>query len=165
VIYGIQTLIAMRKAGKRPNSLWVNVGIPYRKPVYAGDFADMELVAVGSLATDDFRAFIGLDVTLYSPEDCKTFLDLIEKMKGYASRLLVLCGEYGIDLGYEWHPLWGQHDIGEIRWAEQFEYARTSICRTKKETDERIRLENEALEKAPWILTLKGGANGAHTQS
>ncbi len=152
MIHGLSHLIELRKAGKRPNSVWVNVGIPYRKPVYDIDFYDMELVAEGSLTTDDFRPFVNLEVTLYSPEDCPTFAQLIEKMKGYASRLLVLCGEYGTDLGYEWHPKWGAHDFGEIRWAEQFEAARTSVCRTQEETENRLRLEREALENAPWIL-------------
>jgi len=152
VIHGLSHLLALRKAGKRPTSTWVNVGIPYRKPVYDSDFAVMELVAEGSLTTDDFRPFVNLEVTLYSPEDCKTFAQLIEKMKGYASRLLVLCGEYGTDLGYEWHPQWGQHDLGELRWAEQFDAARKSVCRTQQETEERLRLEREALKNAPWIL-------------
>ena len=152
MIHGLSHLVALRKDCKRPRSIWVNVGVTYRKPVYDIDFLDIELVAEGSLSTDDFRPFFGLDVTLYSPEDCKTFLQLIEKMKGYASRLLVLCGEYGDDVGYEWHPEWGQHDLGEIRWAEQFENARKRVCRTQKETDERLRLEQEALEHAPWIL-------------
>ena len=160
MIHGLPNLLTLRKEGKRPRSTWVSVGIPYRKPVYSADFLILELVAEGSLTMDDFRPFVGLEVTLYSPEDCKTFAQLIEKMKAYASRMMVLCGEYGTDLGYEWHPKWGQHDLGDLRWAEQFEDARKRVCRTKKETEERLRLEQEALDHAPWIL--KGEIIGTH---
>ena len=159
MIHGLSHLLTLRKEGKRPMSTWVSVGIPYRKPVYSADFSILELVAEGSLTTDDFRPFVGLEVTLYSPEDCKTFTQLIEKMKAYATRMMVLCGEYGTDLGYEWHAKWGQHDLGELRWAEQFENARTSVCRTQEQNNERLRLESEALNHAPWILKVENGTN------
>jgi hypothetical protein len=151
MIHGIQHLIALRKSGRRPVFLEVDVDCPYFEPRYANEFARLVLVASGDLRLDDFRPFVGLDVMIYAPKANPTYTDLIDRMKEYADRLTIFCGEYGTDLGWEWSKKWGDCELGETRWAEQWDRARTTIANTKAETDERIRLEVEALAHCPWI--------------
>jgi hypothetical protein len=151
MIHGIQHLIALRKSGRRPVFLEVDVDCAYLEPRYSNEFMRLVLVAEGGLTLDDFRPFVGLDVMLFTPKSNKTFCDLIDRMKQYAGRLTVFCWEYGDDLGWEWSKKWGDCELGETRWAEQWDRARTTICKTENETKERIRLEAEALAHCPWI--------------
>ncbi len=151
MIHGIQHLVAVRKSGRRPVFLEVDVDCAYFEPRYANEFARMVLLASGDLRLDDFRPFVGLDVMIYAPKATKTYIDLIDRMKEYANAITVFCGEYGSDLGWEWSKKWDTCELGETRWAEQWDRARTTICKTKQETDERIRLEAEALAHCPWI--------------
>lgn len=151
MIRGLPHLIAIRKSGRRPVFLEVDVDCPYIEPRYANEFARMVLVAEGDLTVDDFRPFVGLDVMIYAPKATKTYIALIDRMKEYAERLTVFCGEYGSDLGFEWSKKWGVCELGETRWAEQWDRARTTTCANDKETKERLRLESEALAHCPWI--------------
>ena len=161
MIHGIQHLIALRKSGRRPAFLEVDVDCPYLEPRYANEFARMVLVAEGDLRLDDFRPFVGLDVMIYAPKANPTYITLIDRMKQYAECLTVFCGEYGTDLGWEWSKKWGDCELGETRWAEQWDRARTTICKTENETKERVRLEAEALAHCPWITERHG--NGKTT--
>lgn len=151
MIHGIQHLITLRKSGRRPVFLEVDVDCQYVEPRYSNEFARMVLVAEGDLSLDDFRPFVGLDVMIYAPMATKTYTDLIDRVKQYANILTVFCGEYGLDLGWEWSKRWGDCELGETRWAEQWDRARTTICKTENETSERLRLEAEALAHCPWI--------------
>lgn len=151
MIHGLHHLIALRKSGRRPVFLEVDVDCAYLEPRYANEFARLVLVAEGNLTLDDFRPFIGLDVMIYAPKATKTYTDLIDRMKLFAERLTIFCGEYGDDLGFEWSKRWGDCELGETRWADQWDTARRASCKTKAETDERLRLESEALAHCPWI--------------
>lgn len=161
MIHGIRHLIALRKSGRRPVFIEVDVGCEYTEPRYANEFMRLVLVAEGDLTLDDFRPFVGLDVMLFAPKSNKTFADLIDRMKQYAARLTVFCGEYGEDLGWEWSKAWGDCELGETRWAEQWDLARTTICKTESETNERIRLEAEAIAHCPWITERFGHGKAA----
>lgn len=151
MIHGLRHLINLRRRGQRPAFLEVDVDCPFLEPTYAADFENMVLVAEGDLLLDDFRPFVGLDVVVFAPQTSKTFSYLIERMQEYAATMRVFCCEYGLDLGWEWSKKWGQCEIGETYWAEQWDAARTMVCRTKQETEERLRLEREALAHCPWI--------------
>lgn len=151
MIHGIQHLIAMRKSGRRPIYLRVNVDCDYLGTKYENELAYLVLMAEGDLRLDDFRPFVGLDVVVYAPTATKTYTDLIDRLKQYAHALTVFCGEYGEDLGFEWSKKWGACEFGETQWAEQWDRARTTSASNKRETDERVRLENEAIAHCPWI--------------
>jgi hypothetical protein len=161
MIRGIQHLIALRKSGRRPVFIEVDVDCPYLEPRYANEFARLVLVAEGDLKADDFRPFVGLDVMVYSPKATKTYTDLIDRLKEFANVLTVFCGEYGTDLGWEWSKKWGDCELGETRWAEQWDRARTTIAKTENETKERVRLEAEALAHCPWITERFGHGKAA----
>jgi len=161
MIHGIRHLIALRKSGRRPVFLEVDVDCHYLEPRYANEFARMVLVAEGDLSLDDFRPFVGLEVMIFGHKSTKTYTDLIDRMKEYASALTVFCGEYGDDLGWEWSRKWGTCELGETRWAEQWDKARTTLCKTQAETDERLRLEAEALAHCPWITERHGHGKAA----
>lgn len=160
MIHGLRHLVAIRKQGLRPEFVEVDVDCEYLSPKYSNEFALLVLVAEGDLSADDFRPFVGLHVVIYSPKATKTFNDLLDRIKEHAASLMIFCGDYSTDLGWEWSRKWGDCEIGETRWAEQFDAARTSVCRTKAETEERLRLEAEALAHCPWIpeRMLRGAA-------
>lgn len=151
MIRGLDILLALRQNRQRPQSVWLEIGTEYCKPVYAQEFEHLHLLAEGNVKTDDFRPFVGLDVILYAAEDRPPLGDCLDGLKKHAAFITVLCPDYAQDIGWEWAPKWGDRDIGQIRWAEQFEDARKMCCRTDAETAERVRLEKQALEKAPWI--------------
>lgn len=161
MILGIQHLIALRKSGRLPVFIEVDVGCEYIEPIYINEFVRMVLVADGDLTLDDFRPFVGLDVMIYTPKANPTYSQLIDGMKKYANRLTIFCGEYGTDLGWEWSKKWGDCEFGETRWAEQWDRARTTICKTENETRERVRLETEALVHCPWITERYGNGQAA----
>ena len=89
MIHGIQHLIALRKSGRRPAFLEVDVDCPYLEPRYANEFARMVLVAEGDLRLDDFRPFVGLAAVLptvlatLSLGDGSVFSALLLKMLQY----------------------------------------------------------------------------------
>lgn len=151
MIHGIKHLIDMRKSGRLPVYLRVNVDCDYLGTKYDNELAYLVLMAEGDLRLDDFRPFVGLDVILYAPKATKTFADLIDRMKQYANFMTVFCGEYGDDLGWEWSKKWGTCEFGETQWAEQWDNARKSGCYDKQQLEERLRLEQEAIAHCPWI--------------
>ena len=149
MIDGLSHLLTMRRAGLVPKSIMLSVECPFRKPIYARDFEEMELTVHGSVATDDFRAFKGLVVSLYVGTWNQLATDTLEKLKQYAKEILVLCADFDDDLGYFWTLELGAIDFDDYKWVMQYHSARCSVCRTKQETDERLKLEREALQHIP----------------
>jgi hypothetical protein len=149
MIDGLSHLLTMRRAGQRPRSLMLSVECPFVNPVYAREFEEMELTVHGSVATDDFRAFKGLVVTLYVGTWNQLAADTLEKLQKYADEIVVLCADFGEDLGYFWTLEHGAIDFDDYKWVKQYHAARCSVCRTKAETDQRLKLEAEALMHVP----------------
>lgn len=114
MIHGLRHLIALRMRGRLPTFLEVDVDCAFLEPMYSNEFENMVLVAEGDLRLDDFRPFVGLDVMIYAPKANKTYTDLIDRMKNYAERLTVYCGEYGTDLGWAWSKEFGDCELNEI---------------------------------------------------
>lgn len=79
-----QKLIDWRKkTGKKPSSVWVWYGYEAK---HKGAF---DLEARKPSRTDDYRALIGLDVTVCAKSYSPILLDEFERMKGYASSLIL----------------------------------------------------------------------------
>lgn len=151
MIHGLKQLIELRKRGKRPVYLELDIDCEHLPIIYSADFAYMVLATSGNVNTDDFRPFVGLDVFVYSPKATSRYTDAIDRLKQHAERLTVFCGDYGLDLGFEWSKKWGVCELGETYWADRWDNARKTLCRTKAEVDERMRVEAEALAHCPWI--------------
>lgn len=113
MIDGLHHLMTLRKAGLRPRSLIVSIECPYKRPKYINDFEDMELTVHESVAHDDFRAFKDMQLTLYAGAWNQLAADVLEKLKGYAEEITVLCADYGNDIGYFWHREYGVKDYGD----------------------------------------------------
>jgi predicted nucleotidyltransferase len=145
MIDGLSHLIALRKEKLRPVSLMLSVDIPYKPVKYEYQLRYMELVAIGSVARDDFRPFVDLNVLLYVPKWNSLSADCFEKLKEHAAEITLLSPQYGPDIGFLWSRQYGMLDMGMIGWLEQFYEAKGRVCRTDEETKERIRLEQEAM--------------------
>lgn len=147
MIDGLSHLLTLRKQNLVPASVWLSIGVPYKKPKYTQDYKPFELVAHGSVAKDDFRPFVGLNVHFYTPVWNGLAAECYGKLKTVCNEITVLCGEYAEDIGFLWSKQYGQMDFGVVGWLEQFYNAKHTLCRTDKEVQERLRLENEALAK------------------
>lgn len=147
MVKGLSLLAELRKEKIVPRSVWLSIGVPYRKPLYLSDYDPLELVAYGSVSTDDFRPLVGLSVTFYAVSWDELAAECFEKLKKYAKEVIALIVSYGDDIGFIWSQKYGMTDLGEIGWLEQYDEARTRVCRTPQEVLERVRLENEAKEK------------------
>lgn len=145
MIDGLSHLVTLRKQKLRPSSLMLSADVTYVPMKFEHQYHHMELVASGSVARDDFRPFVGLQVLLYAP----TWNDLanacFEKLKEHCEEITILSPHYGNDIGFVWSREYGLLDMGVIGWLEQFYEAKGRVCRTDKETAERVRLENEAI--------------------
>lgn len=151
MIDGLSHLLTMRKAGLRPQSLMLSIDCPFRKPTYKRDFEAMELTVHDSVSLDDFRAFVGLPVTLYAPVWNQLASDTLEKLKKYASEITVLCADFGDEIGYFWRPETGVIELDDYRWVKQYHSARVTSCFTKEEHKKRVALEEEAKANLPGL--------------
>ena len=158
MIDGLSHLITLRKQGLRPVSVWLSIGVPYRKPKYSGDYVSMELVAHDCVKRDDFRAFKNLNVLFYVPKWNPLATECFERLKLHANEITMLSPEYGEDIGFLWSREYGQMDMGVIGWIEQYHNARKMLCTTDSETDKRLALEAEALSHVPNIGDYRGDA-------
>lgn len=145
MIDGLSHLISLRKQNLRPVSVMLSIDVPYVPIKYEHELRCMELVAHGSVAKDDFRAFRNLSVLFYVPKWNDLAADCFEKIKQECEEITLLSPEYGQDIGFVWSRQYGMLDIGTIGWLEQYYEAKGRVCRSSEETEERIRLENESL--------------------
>lgn len=106
---GIEHLIRMRKAGKRPDTVWINFDQLYRAPKYPSEWRNLELVFE---PTVDLRPFIGLDVTLCAAEWNEDIGPLYERLTEYASTITVLIAAFGDDIGWWWDKRYGRTEFG-----------------------------------------------------
>jgi len=146
MIDGLSHLVTMRRGGMTPATVWLSIGGQYRPPV---DNSQIELVAHGTVIRDDFRAFKGLDVTLFSPEWNDIAEESLSRLKEHAAAVTILCAAYKEDIGYFWTMEHGNIELDDYKWVKQYHEARCTVCRTHAETAERIRLENEAIAHVP----------------
>ena len=106
---GISRLIAMRKAGKRPDSVWINF-YPTKLAKYPQEFHHIELEYAGG---KDLRPFVDLDVVLSTAAWLPEIGDLYEKLTKYAQTITVLIADFGDDIGWWWDRDLGRCDFGE----------------------------------------------------
>lgn len=147
MIAGLSHLLTMRRQGLRPRSVMLSVDCPFIAPVYGRDFEDMELTVHESVANDDFRAFVGLEVMLYVVAWSQLASDTLEKLQAYAKEITILCAEYGEDVGYFWRPETGAIDFDDYPWVRDFHDARKTVCRNKQEQQARLERERVAASK------------------
>jgi len=149
MIHGLPILLNLRQQGYKPNAVWLSTGVPYLPPKFKEEFELLQLVASGSVTTDDFRAFKGLRVTMFVPNWTDLAADCFEKLKLHAAEITCLCLEYGEDIGFMWSKKYGTLDLGLIGWLEKYDDARKRLCHTDAETKKRVADEQEAISHLP----------------
>jgi len=113
---GISRLIAMRKAGKRPTSVWVNFDKPYAEPKFINEWHHLEL----EYAPDnDLRPFVDLDVILFADTWREEVGDLYAKLTKFARTITVLITDFGDDIGWWWDKELGRCDFGQRCYARE----------------------------------------------
>lgn len=146
MIDGLTHLTVMRRGGITPPNVWLTLYGEYKKPIKPDS---IELVVIGDVSTDDFRPFKGLDVTFCVDKWTAQAEQCLDKLKEHAYEISVLVAEYGDTIGYFWSAEHGNIELDDYKWVKQFHDARKSLCRTEKETAERLRLEAEAISHVP----------------
>lgn len=144
MIDGLSHLKTLRSQKIVPPRIAVCIDGKFREPKYEQDYCPMELTVCAPIERDDFRPFVGLDLSLYCGDYDQFANRVFEKLAEHANEITVLIASWGTDIGFLWHKQYGKMDMCEIGWLEQYHEARTRVCRNDKETAERVRLENEA---------------------
>jgi len=117
---GIDQLIAMRKAGKRPDVVWINFDQSYRHPKDLREWHNLELEYSHSR---DLRPFINLDVIICSAHWTEDVGALFERLTSYARTITVLVADFGDDIGWWWDKRFGRTDFGARCFAREIQEA------------------------------------------
>lgn len=113
---GISRLIDMRKAGKRPSSVWINFDKPYVEPKYINEWHHLEL----EYSLDkDLRPFVDLDVVLFADTWREEVGDLYASLTKYARTITVLITDFGDEIGWWWDKDLGRCDFGQRCFARE----------------------------------------------
>lgn len=113
---GMSRLVAMRKAGKRPDSVWINFDRPYREPKDLREWRHMELEYS---ACKDLRPLVDLDVILFADDWREEVGNLYASLTKYARTITVLITAFGADIGWWWDRELGRCDFGQRCYARE----------------------------------------------
>lgn len=106
---GVQRLIAMRKAGKRPDTVWINFDQEYRRPRDLREWHHLELTYSPA---QDLRPFVNLDVMICAADWQEEVGALYERLTEYARTITVLVAAFGEDIGWWWDKRYGRTEFG-----------------------------------------------------
>jgi hypothetical protein len=145
MIDGLSHLKTLRSQKIVPRTVTLSVDCKFTPPKYEHEFAHMELTVCAPVERDDFRVFVGLHVTLFCKDYDQFAAKVFDRLKQHAAEITVLVAKWGEDIGFFWSAEYGQMELCEIGWLEQYFAAKGMVCRNQKEVEQRIRLETEAL--------------------
>lgn len=150
---GSEGLFAMRLAGKRPSTVFIEFGegpaINWRN--VAGLSPTLRISPSHPIERLDLRCLLACDVVLTFEEWDDRINTLEARIQEYATCLYIVSMSLAPDMGWCWHRDYGHQSLGQLHWALQFDEARKTSCYTQAEHARRIALEQEAMKHAPWL--------------
>lgn len=166
-IRGMQTLLSLRQAGKRPALVFIDFIDEYRAPRYLNDLERLTLCPEGSIWNDDLRPLLALDVVIMARVWDENLSGLYERLTRYANEIILLVDSFGDDVGWSWMKKYGRVELSERPWVFQYHDAQADAtmyaCRKATEANKAgyqksLEREREAARMVPWLKT--GGRLG-----
>ena len=95
-IRGMQTLLSLRQAGKRPALVFLDLIDEYRAPKEAGELERLTLCPEGKTRNDDLRPLVGLDVVIMARDWTEDLSGLYDRLTQYANEIILLVEDEGV---------------------------------------------------------------------
>lgn len=166
-IRGMQTLLSLRQAGKRPALVFLDLIDTYRAPRYPHELERLTLCPEGATRNDDLRPLVGLDVVIMARDWTEDLSGLYDRLTQYANEIILLVDSFGDDVGWSWTKKYGRVELSERPWVFQYHDAQAdaTMYACRKQTDaskagyqKSLEREREAARMVPWLKT--GGRIG-----
>ncbi len=166
-IRGMQTLLSLRQAGKRPALVFLDLIDAYRAPRYPHELERLTLCPEGATRNDDLRPLVGLDVVIMARDWTADLSGLYDRLTQYANEIILLVDSFGDDVGWSWMKKYGRVELSERPWVFQYRDAQADAtmyaCRkenaeSKAGYQKSQDREREAIRMVPWLKT--GGRIG-----